>query len=731
MQQSRTWLTTRFATLLPILLPSLIAGVINISYGIAFAAIIFSGEMAPYLSLGIGIGLFSTVVVVAVTALFSTLPGTISMVQDVPALLISLVVSNLVVELSPADRLPTVLALLATTSLLVGGSAFLLGQFRLGNLIRFIPYPVIGGFLAGTGWFLSLGAVLMLTRLPQISSVGELLNPIMLLRWVPGCAFAVLLLWLQRRYGHPLTLPGLILGSLLLFFLMLGLTQTPLSTVQDLGLLLGPFADGEPWRPLQWQLLTQANWGLIIRQWNQLAVLLAVTLMALLLNITSLEVVVRQDINLNRELRAVGLANLLSGMGGGLIGFHSLGLSALCKTKLEGHSRWVGLIAASLAGLVLVFGTSAVAIAPRFVLGGLVLYLGLDFLLDWIWLSRHNLPTVDYVMVVALLVTMATLGVLPAVGLGILFSIAIFVLNYSRTNVIRHRLSGHTLSSHIYRVAQQQRTLQNMGDQIQILQLQGYLFFGSANQLLQQVKQLFNVHSQARPQFVVLDFSQVTGMDSSAVYSFIRLKQTTPSHVQLILTHLSPANQRLLNRAGCLAGEPDVYHIEPNLEQGLQWCEERLLEAIAWRRERYLPLPMLLETLFADEAHIPAFMTYLEKLELSADTVLFQQGEQADQLYFLESGQISTQVDVAGHARREWIYKPGTTIGATAFYAHQPHSATALVEQPSIVYSLHRSRWQEMKDNHPQAATLFQEVLLAQLAERLQKTSAGMSTLLF
>ena len=213
MPQSRTWLTPR-ATLLPILLPGLIAGVINISYGMAFAAIIFSGDMAPYLSLGISIGLFSTVAVVAVTALFSTLSGTISMVQDVPALLVSLVVSNLVVELPPAERLPTVLALLASTSFLVGGAAFLLGQFRLGNLIRFIPYPVIGGFLAGTGWFLSLGAILMLTRLPQLSSVGELLNPVMLLRWVPGCIFAVLLLWLQRRYSHPLTLPGLILGSL-------------------------------------------------------------------------------------------------------------------------------------------------------------------------------------------------------------------------------------------------------------------------------------------------------------------------------------------------------------------------------------------------------------------------------------------------------------------------------------------------------------------------------------
>lgn len=516
----------RFSHLLPLFLPGLIAGLIDISYAIAFSAIVFSGELANDLPLGIAIGLFSTAVVTATIALFSSLQGTISMIQEVPVLLISVIARDMLSDLPAPERLPTVLVLLALTSLLLGGVTFLLGQFRLGNLIRFIPYPIIGGFLAGTGWFLSLGGLLMLTRSVELGGVGELITPVALLQWFPGFCFAGVVLWLQRRKANPLAFPILILGAVGLFFLVLGLTQTPVATVQELGLLLGPFPEGDTWKPLQWQTLIQANWGVIFQQWDQLAVLLIVTLMALLLNVSSLEVVARQDVNLNHELRVVGIANLLSGMGGGLIGFHGLGLTALCKERLQAHSRWVGVMVGLMAGAVLIAGTHLVGLMPRFVLGGLVLYLGLDFLVDWVWLSRKRLPIIDYLMVLALLGMMATAGVLPAVGLGLAFSIGLFLLNYSRTSVVRHQLSGGSLSSHTHRAPHQQKELVTMGDQIQILQLQGYLFFGSADQLLRQIKGLLDAGKPLLPQFIVLNFSQITGMDASVVYSFIKLRQT-------------------------------------------------------------------------------------------------------------------------------------------------------------------------------------------------------------
>jgi SulP family sulfate permease len=721
----------RAVALMPVLMAGLIAGIDNIASGIAFAAVIFSGELSPYLATGIGIGLFSTIVLGGTIALLSSIRGVISQVQDVPTLLLLLIAHDLVADLPPTAQLPSVLALLATTSILLGSMTFLLGRLRLGNLIRFIPYPVLGGFLAGTGWLLSLSAILMLTNLPQLTTVAELLQPSMMLRWVPGLAFGLLLFGLQRRYGHPLTLPGMILGSLLLFTVTLNLVQVPWTDVEQGGFLLGPFATGTPWQPLPWQVVMTAPWGAIAHQWQQILVLLVVTLMALLLNVTSLEVVLQQDIDFNRELRVIGFANVLSGIGGGLMGYQGLGISTLCKQKLAGHSRWTGAIAALLTLAVLLMGTILIAQIPRFILGGLVFYLGLDFLWDWAWLARKRLPRVDYGIVLVILLTMVWAGVLPAVGLGIAIAIATFLFNYSQTQVVRYHLTGRTLTSHVDRDPQQRQLLLDMGNQIQVLQLQGYLFFGSAQPLLAQVKQIGLAGAELCQQYILLDFHQVTGMDSSAVYSFIKLKQTAPPQLRLVLTNLAPAHRQLLTRMGCLEPADPVYHLEADLEQGLTWCEEKLLETVTWRRKRYIPLPLLLQPRFADAEQVTPFMTYLQKTECPQDAILFEQGASAEQLYFLESGQVATFLVTAGNQRRAFIYQTGTIIGATAFYTHQPYLTTAIAQQPSTIYTLSQVAWQAMVKEQPKAAAIFQEMLLVELSGRLERLNTDLNILLF
>lgn len=719
----------KFAAFVPLLVAGAIAGIVNVSYGIAFAAIIFSGNLGDYLATGIGLGLFSALVILVATTLLGTSPGVMTIVQEVPALLLSIIVANIAAELSPEQQLPTLLALLAVTSLLVGIVTFLLGTFRLGNWIRFIPYPVIGGFLAGTGWFISLGAMLMLVRLPRFSAIGDLLSPIALLQWIPGLGFAGFLVWLQRRYNHPLTLPGLLLGSLILFFGILGITHTSLAQVEALGLLMGPFASDVTWQPLRWETIAQAQWGIVAQQWQQLSGLVLVVLMAALLNITSLEVVVRREMSLNRELRAIGVANILSGLSGGLVGFHALGLSALCKDKIGSHSRWSGLLAAVMIGLVMLLGTASVAQMPRFVIGGLLLYLGLDFLIDWVWLARKTLPLIDYLIILAILFSMMVFGVLPAVGVGIVISTLSFLVNYSRLNIVRHQLTGRTLSSHMDREYRQQEMLRQQGEQIQVLLLQGYLFFGSAQQLLNRVRTL--VEQDSPPQFIVLDFHQVSGIDSSVTYTFKKLQQTAPTPLRLVLAGLKPTHRRLLKRAGCLTPEDTVYHLADNLDQALEWCEEKLLETMVWRRKRFMPLAMLLDSIFSDNDQTEPFMHYLNKLELPADTLLFKSEEVADRLYFLEFGQVTTFFGATADARRQRTFGDGTVIGAIAFYQNERHGVTAIAQRPSILYVLTRDRWQAMLQEHPKAAAVFQEMLLKQLSGNLEQAQSDLNTLLF
>jgi SulP family sulfate permease len=719
------------APMVPIVLAGGINGVIEASYSMALGAIVFSGPLQDYLPIGLGLGLFTTIAIATATALTSSLPGVIGGVQDVPAILLSLVLGTVLVQAAATEVLPTAIATIAVTTLSVGLVSLVLGVFKLGNIIRFVPFPIIGGFLGGTGWFIVLGSLLLMTGLPDLAAPELLMQPRALVQWLPGLVFAVAHLLLLPRHDHPLLLPALIFGSLPLFYLALGVTGTSLSEAGDLGLLLGPFSGDGRWHPLQLAALADARWDLILGQWQSIGVLLAVTLMAVLLNVSSLEVVLKEEMNLNQELRATGIANLVSGLGGGLVGFHGLGSSVLGFDAIGARSRWVGVLVALCAAVPLVFGAEVVGVFPRFVLGGLGLSLGFSFLEEWLWKARRGLLRVDYAIVVAIVLTMATLGVLPGVGLGLAIAIATFLINYSRINVVRHRVSGCARRSPIDRAPHEQQALQEMGNQIQILELQGYLFFGTANHLIGQIRRQAADLKPELPQFIVLDFAQVTGMDSSAAYSFMKLKQATKPPLRLVITHLRPALRDLLQRQGCLESEDLVFHLAPDLDRGLEWCETQLLETLSWRRRRYVPLPLQLQKLFADPDHIAPFMEHLEKLQLPASATLFEPGEAAHQLYFLESGQISTVTTTPnGDQRWEHTYKPGTVIGAIAFYTQSTYPVWAYADQPSTVYRLTYKQYQAMAAHHLPTAATFQSMMLRHLAEQLRRADTDLQSLL-
>ena len=80
--------------LIPSLTAALITGTIEVIYAVSFAAPIFSGDLAPYISTGIGLSLFTCMTVSLILAIGSSSPGIVSGVQEVPAIVMAGHVSN-------------------------------------------------------------------------------------------------------------------------------------------------------------------------------------------------------------------------------------------------------------------------------------------------------------------------------------------------------------------------------------------------------------------------------------------------------------------------------------------------------------------------------------------------------------------------------------------------------------------------------------------------------------
>jgi SulP family sulfate permease len=297
------------------LMAGLLIGLTEILAALSFGSLIFSGELAPYLPYGLGMALAGAAALMIGTSLISRMSGVIPSAQDSPAVLLAVMAAGLAGSLAgaqPEVRLITVLVAIAVTSLLTGFFFLALGFFKLGALVRYVPYPVVGGFLAGTGWLLVQGSFGVVAGYPlTLANLPLLLTPDRVLVWAAALLFALGLFLGLRRFRHLLTLPAILLGAIGLFYLALLASGTSLEAAAAKGILLARASGGAAWEPLTLRNALAANWTAILGQGGHMATVLVLSVVSLLLNASALELATRRDADLNHELKAAGIGNLL------------------------------------------------------------------------------------------------------------------------------------------------------------------------------------------------------------------------------------------------------------------------------------------------------------------------------------------------------------------------------------------------------------------------------------
>ncbi|MBN1200328.1 MAG: SLC26A/SulP transporter family protein [Anaerolineae bacterium] len=731
----------RLERLLPSLIAGLVAGVITITVVVAFAALVFSGTLSDHIPAGIGMMLFGSIIIAGLTALTSSLPGVIAGSQDTSAAIIALVsvaiVDNMPASASDEELYFTVIAAICLAAILTGTTFLLLGQFRLGNLIRFIPYPVIGGFLAGSGLLLVRGAISVMTNEPvSFTQLSPLVEPDLIAHWLPGLVFALALMVVLRRFDHYLTLPAALLGAIAVFYIVMLVMGASASEATDNGWLLEglPKGGGSLWDPVVPSDLKHVDWSVLLKQVSGLVAVIVVTTITLLLNATGIELATHQDIDLNRELKVAGLSNVAAGLGGGVAGSHVLSETALAY-RIGARSRLVGLLLAGVCAFVLFAGASLLSYFPKPVLGGLLLFLGLDFLIEWVYKTWFKLSKADYAIVILIMLVINVVGFLEGIGAGLACAVALFVVDYSRIGVVKHALSGAHLNSHVVRPYLYQQLLREKGDWLYILRLHSFIFFGTSYRLLEQVRARILDPDRPKPHFIVFDFRLVTGLDSSAVLSFIKMAQLAEAHkIKLVFTSLPPAMLRQIEKELFTDGDDDpVWRLFPDLDHGVEWCENQviaLFESIglaarpqSFRQQLVAAMPD------TDQADI--LMQYFEHEEAQPGAYLIRQGQPPDGLQFIESGQVTVQLELeSGEIVRLRKMTTGTIVGEIGLYTGQPASASVVIDEPSTLYRLGLDALQRLEQEHPNVASAFHRFMARFLAERLAHTTDTIQTLM-
>ena len=723
---------SKYSNILPSLIAGLVNGIIFVVSAMALGALIFTGELSSYLPQGIGILLFGSVIFALFSAVTASYPIIISAPQDIPIAILALMATTIVStsgsSWSAQEQYEFIFVTIGLTSVLVGLFFYILGKFKLGKLVRFIPFPVVGGFLAGTGWLIVQFSFSMMTDVdPTINNLSAFFTSDMLIRWVPGAVFAIVLLILHRYISHYLLMPTVLTIGIGLFYIVSFFNGVSVSELESGGYLLGPFPEEGLFTGLPLKYLSGFDWNLFWFTLPAIGTMMVLSTISVLFNYSGLELIIKQDVDLDRELKMTGFSNILAGLGGAPPGYLTLSVTSMAY-DIGARSRLSSIVVVLLCGFTLFFGADVLSIFPKVILGGLLLNLGLSFLEEWLYDTWEKLSRNDYFVIVLILVVIAAVGFLEGIVIGLLMSIVLFVLSYSKVEVVKHELTGTTFHSNVERSEYLKRIIADHGEQISILPLQGFIFFGTANRLLDRVNERVEKEGSSHLKYMIFDFRQVTGLDSSTINSFIKLRIMAKNHgFRVVFCNLNQDMTNQLRAGGLLPDEGGVFVEFDDLDHGLEWCEDELIE-------QYKKLDKELsdsEKADSFKDQFPGIAEFFEEKKVAGDTAIIEQGKDPGGIYFIESGRITVRLGT-GSAKgiRLKSLGAGTVVGEVSLYLGSKASASVLTETDCVIYFLSKDNFQKLNLESPGKAAELHTYIVKLLSDRLAKSNATIQALM-
>lgn len=710
----------------------LICGVLAMVVSISFGTLIFAGDLSAYQPASVGITIFAACALTAFIGLTSSIRGVIAPVQEVPAVALSAVVAStaaaMSVDASQEARLATMVAAAAAATFLAGMVALLLGLLRCGGLIRFIPYPVLGGFLAGTGWLIVTGGVVLVSGEPLGPGFIEHAGSIHVAANICAAVALALVLTVLEQRGiegiEGFVLPAVILTTLVGFNIVSGLLGIPAEQLRSHGWLVELPHHGTLWPPISFDDLGDIDWRAVAHGLLNLPTMVIMTVVALLMNSTGIELETRRDVDVDRELRSFGAANLATGAALGVPGFASVSLTLLAQ-RLGAPTRYVSLIAAAVCLAALLMGTLVLDAIPTFLLAGLLFWIGASFLIQWLVRSFARIGIWEYLIIAAIFGVIIGIGFVEGILFGIGAAVVLFVIEYSRVDAVRFAVTGRDYQSSAAASEARRELLERHGGAILIVRLQGFLFFGTADRLRKTIAAMLAADEPAR--YIVIDFARVTGLDSSTVLSFTRLDQLAERDGRsVVLSGLSAGQRRTLLRGGLATGGAGSTRLEDSLDQALRWCEDSLLADVEGESHGSTSrsIDEILQHIFPDAGTIDRLKPYLDRLVLDAGTSISDEGGASDDIYFIESGQATVEIRSTLHEPvRVAVVGPGAVVGELAHYLGESRSASITAESGMVVWRLGPARLDALQKELPRVASSFHQGMASMLARRLARTN--------
>ena len=617
-------------------------------------------------------------------------------------------------------------AAMSLAVVLMGLIVLLAGSLRLAGFIKFVPSPVSAGFVTG------IGLVVIWSQLGPIAGVsmrGATLDALWA-KFLPGSALVaaatvltLLLVPRFKRLGEPV-LVALITGTL---------THYLLSAFMEPGTLGGTLNTLHP-QTVALQTTTSL-WSVVSPGWvatTALQVLPYAGLLALqsIMNAAMTAVTVgnllgrRSDVN--RTLVAQGCANLVCGALGALpVGTSSLQSQA--AVRMQGDPRSVAAGSAVVLFVVVLVAGQWLTWIPVAVLAAVLLMAGVGMvqqstvrMVKSAWSAQSRDQSTLWTPGIAVIVAAALfLGSVPlALMIGTVLAMVLLAIELSTATRFSAEASAQLGSRRVW-APEQASWLREHRSKVAVFRPQGALFFGTADQLAQQL-----ASTAPGTRFCVLDLSRVTTIDATACEIIAAgAKSLAATGVKPLLAGVLPDSARSHNLVALGLSSPDPHsQWFVDLDRALEHAEVALLgeqwPGIATTpRFDFGQTPL---TLGMSEDELQELRACLRPMDVAAGP-LFSRGDAGSSMYIIEAGQIEIRLSNSGPASNTRLaaFGAGSIFGELSMLMSQPRTADAVCLTPVRLLELDRRSLEQLESSSPRLYAALMRNLNAHIANRL------------
>jgi SulP family sulfate permease len=637
----------------------------------------------------------------------------------------------------------SVALMIVLLGLLAGLLQVAFSLLRLGKLISYMPYPVVSGYLSGVGLIIIgsqvpklLGAAKGATLWQALAAPGLWNLPSLTV----GAATAIVMVVAPRFVRRvPAAILGLLAGVLTYF--ALGLAGAVPLAVEANPLVIGPLGAGEGSGFLAGMASRWQAAGALGLDTLMLLILPALTLAGLLSIDTLktclvLDAMTRSRHLSNRELLAQGVANISSAAIGGVPGAGTMG-ATLVNLSSGAQTRLSGVLEGAFALAAFLLLGALIAWVPVGALAAILIVIGARMIdRNSLHFLKSRATILDFAVIAAVILTALFVGLIAASGVGILLAILLFVREQVGGAVVRRKLLGNQNFSKRVRTQAEMEILVARGDCAAICELQGSLFFGTANQLYAALEPELKTRD-----YLILDMRRVQTVDVTAAHMLEQVKDMLAERGGCLIFSQIPQKlpsgrdiRQYLDEVGLLKsnGGGDAVKVFDEIDQAQEWVEDRIIAAAALElvAETTLALPDL--ELFKNRKAqtLAALEQHMAQRSFKAGEKIFARGDTGDELFLIRRGAVRVLLPVSETLSHHLgTFGRGAFFGEMAFLDGAPRSADAVAFTDVELFVLSRATFEKFAEAHKKVALGLMEGIASVLASRLRYTDAELRAL--